>query len=167
MILTSSVMVKKYIILVKFLIVCDCIIIFYVLMLFHFLNIQGFHLGKVPEGSISQFADAVSLQLEDLQAGQTLEGQTLHLTYTVPVQFTAGDTHKQTKKETDHGRKISKALTSSYLNHCQNMPYLAKQKKSFFSLLIEEFLSLILHPSITLKSKPKNPAHFSWKWRNL
>lgn len=56
----------------------------------HFLNIQSFHLSQVPKSSISQFADAVSLQLEDLQAGQTLEGQTLHLTYTVPVELTAG-----------------------------------------------------------------------------
>ena len=51
--------------------------------------LQDFHLGQVPEGPISQFADAVSLQFEDLQAGQTLEGQTLHLTNTVPVQLTA------------------------------------------------------------------------------
>lgn len=66
-------------------------------IILQFLNIQGFHLGQVPEGSIGQFADAVSLQLEDLQDRQTLEGQTLHLTYTVPVQFTEGDT---TKKQT-------------------------------------------------------------------
>lgn len=65
---------------------------------FSFYNIQGFHLGQVPEGSISQFADAVSLQLEDLQAGQTLKGQTLYLTYTVPVQLTAGGTDRQTDK---------------------------------------------------------------------
>lgn len=52
-------------------------------------NIQRFHLGQVPEGSISQLADAVSLQLEDLQAGQTLKGQTFHLTYAVPVQLPA------------------------------------------------------------------------------
>lgn len=60
--------------------------------------LQDFHLGQVPEGPISQFADAVSLQFEDLQAGQTLEGQTLHLTNTVPVQLTAEWTDRQFKE---------------------------------------------------------------------
>lgn len=66
-------------------------------MVLFFFYIQDFHLGQVPEGPVSQFADAVSLQLEDLQAGQTLEGQTLHLTNTVPVQLTAGWTDKPLK----------------------------------------------------------------------
>lgn len=57
-----------------------------------FYNIQGFHLGQVPEGSVGQLADAVPLQFEDLEAGQTLKGQTLYLTYTVPVQLTADRT---------------------------------------------------------------------------
>lgn len=69
--------------------------------------LQDFHLGQVPEGPISQFADAVSLQFEDLQAGQTLEGQTLHLTNTVPVQLTAEWTDRQFKENlaTDSGGK--------------------------------------------------------------
>lgn len=61
-------------------------------------SLQGFHLGQVPEGSVGQFADAVSLQLEDFQAGQTLEGQTLHLTYAVPVQLAAKGENKPKKK---------------------------------------------------------------------
>lgn len=60
--------------------------------------LQDFHLGQVPEGPICQFADAVSLQFKDLQAGQTLEGQTLHLTNTVPVQLTAEWTDRQFKE---------------------------------------------------------------------
>lgn len=54
-------------------------------------DVQRLHLGQVPEGSVRQLADAVPLQLEHLQAGQTLEGKTFHLTYTVPVQFPAED----------------------------------------------------------------------------
>lgn len=69
----------------------------YVFMMFFPFHIQDFHLGQVPEGSVSQLADAVPLQFKHLQAGQTLEGQTIYLTDTVPVQLTAaGD--RQTQK---------------------------------------------------------------------
>lgn len=54
-------------------------------------NVQCLHLGQVPEGSVRQLADAVPLQLEHLQAGQTLKGEAFHLTYTVPVQLPAED----------------------------------------------------------------------------
>lgn len=81
----------------KFSILCEMYYYVHVLILFQFFHIQDFHLGQVPEGPVCQFADAVSLQLQYLQAGQTLEGQTLHLTNTVPVQLTAGRTDKQTK----------------------------------------------------------------------
>lgn len=64
---------------------------------FQLFYIQDFHLCQVPEGSIRQFADAVPLQLQHLQTGQTLKGQTLHLTDTVPIQFTAGWTDKRAK----------------------------------------------------------------------
>lgn len=67
-------------------------------------SVQGFHLGQVPKGSIRQLANAVSLQLEDFQAGQTLEGQPLHLTYAVPVQLTAKD-RKKKKAKTLEGRE--------------------------------------------------------------
>lgn len=69
---------------------------------FQLFYIQDFHLCQVPEGSISQFADAVPLQLEHLQTGQTLKGQTLHLTDTVPIQFTAGWTDKDAGKSVRH-----------------------------------------------------------------
>lgn len=61
--------------------------------------IQGLHLGQVPKGSIGQFGDAVSLQLENFQTGQTLEGQTLHLTYAVPVQLTAKEKAKTLERK--------------------------------------------------------------------
>ena len=68
-----------------------------------FFYVQDFHLGQVPEGAVGQFVDVVSVQLEHLQAGQTLEGETLHLTDTVPVQLTAGQTEEM--HQTDHGKE--------------------------------------------------------------
>lgn len=50
--------------------------------------LQDFHLCQVPEGPVGKLVDAVSLQLQHLKAGQTLECQTLHLANTVPVQLT-------------------------------------------------------------------------------
>lgn len=70
--------------------------------MFQLFYIQDFHLCQVPEGSISQFADAVPLQLQYLQTGQTLKGQTLHLTDTVPIQFTAGWTDKHAGNSVRH-----------------------------------------------------------------
>lgn len=65
-----------------------------------FFYIQDFHLGQVPEGSVRQFADAVPLQFKHLQTGQTLEGQTLYLMDTVPVQVTVElNKIKNSKKE--------------------------------------------------------------------
>lgn len=62
--------------------------------------IQGLHLGQIPKGPIGQFGDAVSLQLENFQTGQTLEGQTLHLTYAVPVQLAEKEKEKRKTAKT-------------------------------------------------------------------
>lgn len=79
--------------------------------------VQSFHLGQVPEGSVRQFADAVSLQLEDFQAGQTLEGQTLHLTYAVPVQLTAKE---ELRRKQERIRGISShSKASKYAPRCK------------------------------------------------
>lgn len=76
-------------------------------------NLQDFHFGQVPEGSVSQFADAVPLQFQHLQTGQTLEGQALDLKDPVPVQLPAGWTDRHGTSSTSH--------TVNILNHRNNL----------------------------------------------
>lgn len=50
-------------------------------------HLQAPHSCQTPESAVGQFADVVPLELQDFQAGQTLEGQTLNETQTVPAQL--------------------------------------------------------------------------------
>lgn len=74
-----------------------------------------------------------------------------------------GQTNKK-KIATDHERKISEALNHTYI-FVKISPTLQRRKMFFFSPSFDwgMFCPHSTLPSITLKSKPKNPTRFSWR----